>query len=77
MKTNVGTIDKTVRLVAAAIVAGLIFSGQVSGTLAIVLGILAGIFVLTSIVSFCPLYVLLKISTKKQDQSLKASQAHS
>ena len=77
MKTNMGTIDKTVRLIAAATVTGLILTGTITGTLAIVLGILAAIFILTSIVGFCPLYVPLKLSTKKQDHSLKTSQAHS
>lgn len=68
MKSNMGTIDRAVRLIAVAIVAGLYFTGQISGTVAIVLGVLAGIFLITSIIGFCPLYVPLKLSTKKQDQ---------
>lgn len=68
MKSNMGTIDRAVRLIAVAIVAGLYFTGQISGTVAIVLGVLAAIFLITSIIGFCPLYVPLKLSTKKQDQ---------
>lgn len=68
MKSNMGTIDRAVRLIAVAIVAVLYFTGQISGTVAIVLGILAAIFLITSIIGFCPLYVPLKLSTKKQDQ---------
>ena len=65
MKHNMGTIDRIVRLIAVAIVAGLYFTGQISGTVAIVLGILAVIFLVTSLIGFCPLYVPLKLTTKK------------
>ena len=58
-----GTVDKTVRIIIAAIVAGLYYAGTISGTLGIVLLVLAGVFVLTSLVSFCPLYTLFGIST--------------
>ena len=76
MKSNMGTIDRTVRLIAVAIVAGLYFTGQISGTLAIVLGVLAAIFLLTSIIGFCPLYVPLKLSTKKHGHSLDTAHTH-
>ena len=65
MKTNMGIIDRIVRLIAVAVVAGLYFTGQISGTVAIVLGILAVIFLVTSLIGFCPLYAPLKLSTKK------------
>ncbi len=58
-----GAVDKTVRIIIAAIVAGLYYAGTISGTLGIVLLVLAGVFVLTSLVSFCPLYTLFGIST--------------
>lgn len=58
-----GVVDKTVRIIIAAIVAGLYYAGTISGTLGIVLLVLAGVFVLTSLVSFCPLYTLFGIST--------------
>lgn len=65
MKKNMGIIDRVVRLILVAVVAALYFTGQISGTLAIVLGVLAIIFLLTSLVGFCPLYLPLKLSTRK------------
>jgi len=62
IKNMVGT-DKAIRLVLAAIVAILYVTGTISGTLAIILGIFAIIFALTSLVSFCPLYTLVGINT--------------
>jgi hypothetical protein len=58
-----GTVDKAIRVVIAAVIAGLYYSGTISGTLGIVLLVFAGVFVLTSLVSFCPLYTLFGIST--------------
>lgn len=60
-----GAIDRIIRLIAVAVVAGLYFTGNISGTVAIVLGVLAVVFLITSLVGFCPLYVPLKLSTKK------------
>lgn len=65
MKKNMGTADKIIRVMIAVIVAALYFTKTISGTLGIVLMILAGIFVLTSLISFCPLYTLLGINTCK------------
>jgi len=65
MKQNMGTIDRVVRLILVAVVAALYFTGQISGTLAIVLGVVAVIFLLTSLVGFCPLYLPIKLSTRK------------
>jgi hypothetical protein len=56
MQKNMGTIDRSVRVLVAVVIAALIVMGQISGILAIVLGILAGVFVLTSVIGFCPLY---------------------
>lgn len=56
MQKNMGTIDRTIRVLVAVIIAVLIVMGQISGILAIVLGVLAGVFVLTSMIGFCPLY---------------------
>ncbi|MCB1054755.1 MAG: DUF2892 domain-containing protein [Acidobacteria bacterium] len=64
MSKNMGTADRVIRLLIAAVVAILYFTGQISGLAAIILGILAIIFVLTSFISFCPLYVPLKLSTR-------------
>lgn len=63
-----GTVDRTVRLIAVAIIAALYFTGQISGTAAIVLGIIAVAFLLTSLIGWCPAYIPLKLSTKKADQ---------
>jgi len=63
MKKNMGSADRIIRVIIAAIVAVLYFTGIVSGTLGIVLLVLAGIFVLTSFISFCPLYAPFGIST--------------
>ena len=65
MKKNMGNTDRAVRVVLAIIIAALYFNGTISGTLGIVLLALAGIFVLTSFVSFCPLYAPFGISTCK------------
>ena len=66
MKTNMGSVDRIIRIILAAVVAVLYFTKQITGTAAIILGILAIIFILTSLVGFCPLYVPFKISTKKK-----------
>jgi hypothetical protein len=67
MQPNMGNIDKAVRIIAALAIAGLYFAGILSGTVAIVLLVLAGVFILTSFMSFCPLYYPFGISTKKKD----------
>ena len=66
MKKNMGSADKMVRIIIAAIVAILFFTNVITGTLGIVLLALAGIFVLTSLISFCPLYAPFGISTCKR-----------
>lgn len=63
MKKNMGTADRLIRLIIAAVIGILWFQGVVTGTLAIVLLIIAGIFALTSLVGSCPLYSLLGIQT--------------
>ena len=63
MKKNMGSTDKVIRLSAAAILAALYFTGTVTGTLGIVALVAAGVFTLTSLVSFCPIYPILGIST--------------
>lgn len=63
-----GSIDKVIRIVLAIIVVALYFTGVISGTLGIILLVLAGIFVLTSLISFCPLYAPFGLSTCKVKQ---------
>ena len=67
MKKNMGTIDKAVRILAAVVIAILYFIGSISGTTAIVLLVVAAIFILTSFMSFCPMYAPFGISTIKKD----------
>lgn len=57
------SVDKAIRIIIAAVIAILYFTGTLTGTLGIVLLVLAGVFVLTSLISFCPLYTLFGIST--------------
>ncbi len=64
MKKNMGTIDRVVRILVAIVIAVLYFTNQITGTTAIVLLILTGIFIVTSFISFCPLYYPFGISTK-------------
>ncbi len=66
MQKNMGTVDRAIRIIVAAVVAALYFTGQISGTVAIVLGVLAAIFILTSAVGVCPLYSLIGLSTCKR-----------
>ncbi len=68
MKKNMGTADKLLRVLVAAVIIILYATGLISGTLAIILGILAVVFLITSAVGFCPLYTLFKINTKKEDK---------
>ncbi len=56
MKTNMGIIDKAIRIVVALVFVGLYLANVVTGTFGIVLLVLAGVFTLTSLVGFCPLY---------------------
>lgn len=65
MKSNVGSIDKIVRILIAVIISILFFTGTVQGTLGYVLLALGAIFLLTSVVGFCPLYRLVGITTCK------------
>ncbi len=63
MKKNMGTIDKVLRIIIAAVITGLFAADVISGTVGIILVLFAFVFVATSIVSFCPLYTLLGVST--------------
>ena len=67
MKKNMGTVDRVVRAIFAVVVAILYFSGSISGTAAVILGVLAVIMLLTSISGICPLYGPLGISTMKKE----------
>jgi len=62
-KPNMGTTDRIARLVVALFIAVLYFTGVISGTVALILGILAVVFAFTSFVAFCPLYLPFGLST--------------
>lgn len=66
MRKNMGTIDKVIRLAVALVIVILLFTGQVTGTAATVLGIVAVAFVVTSLIGWCPSYVPFGISTCKK-----------
>lgn len=66
MKANIGTIDKSVRIILAAIIVGLYFTDIISGNVGIILLVVAAILLLTSLLNFCPIWKLLGISTLKK-----------
>lgn len=61
-----GTLDKSIRIIVAVIIASLYFTKVISGTLAIVLLIFAAVFIVTSFISFCPLYPIIGLNTRKK-----------
>lgn len=69
MTVNMSALDRGIRIIVAIAVAILIATGQLTGTWAWVLGIVAIVFLLTSLVRFCPLYALLGIRTTKSEQT--------
>ena len=64
MKPNMGTLDRVIRIVLAALFAVLIATGVVVGTGAWILGVLGAVFLVTAVVAFCPLYLPFGISTR-------------
>jgi uncharacterized membrane protein len=66
MKKNMGNIDRAIRTLLAVLVGILYFTGVISGTTAIILGALAVVFLLTSLISTCPLYLPFGLSTRKE-----------
>ncbi len=71
MKKNVGNTDKLIRLVIALVIAVLYFADLISGTLAIILGIVALAMVATSLLNFCGLYSIFGFSTCEKSQEGK------
>jgi hypothetical protein len=67
MKKNMGNLDRLLRLIGAALLIVLYFLNVVTGTLGIVCLIIAAILILTSFISFCPLYMPFKINTRKKE----------
>lgn len=71
MKQNMGSADRIIRFVIVAIIAVLYFAGQLTGTAAIILGIIAVAFFVTSLIGWCPSYIPFGISTKKHDKTMR------
>ena len=68
-----GSADRVIRLLLAVVVVVLYSTNAISGTLAVILGILAVIFLVTSAIGFCPLYLPFGISTKKKSVDARVS----
>ena len=68
MKKNMGTADRVIRTLIAVVIGILLLNGTLSGLLGTILGLLAIVFLATSLFSPCPLYVPFKISTLKGSQ---------
>jgi len=66
MKKNMGIADRVLRVLAAMVVIASYFMGFISSTLAIILLLFSGIFILTSLVGFCPLYLPFRFNTSKK-----------
>jgi Protein of unknown function (DUF2892) len=71
MKKNMGSADRVIRVLIAAVFVALYFTGMITGTLGIVLIILSLVFVLTSLISFCPLYLPFGLSTLRKKLTTK------
>jgi hypothetical protein len=69
MKKNMGLTDRILRILFALVVGILILTSQIEGTIAIVLGLFGGIFLLTALAGTCPLYLLGNFSTKKSEKT--------
>lgn len=66
MKPNLGAADRIARILVAIVIAGLYLTGRISGTTAIVLGIVAVVFFVTSLLARCPVYMPFGLSTRKR-----------
>ncbi len=75
MTKNMGTTDRVIRTLVAVAIAVLYFTGTISGTLAIVLGIVAVAFVVTSLIGWCPSYLPFGLSTRKSAPTGESGQA--
>jgi Protein of unknown function (DUF2892) len=75
MTKNMGTTDRVIRTLIAVAIAVLYFTGTLSGTLAIVLGIVAVAFLVTSLIGWCPSYLPFGLSTRKSAPGGEGGQA--
>jgi hypothetical protein len=67
MKKNMGVLDRAIRLILAIVIVILFLTKQITGAAAIILGIIAAIFILTSLVGLCPLYIPFGMKTTKKE----------
>lgn len=67
MKKNIGNVDRVLRILLALLIAGLYYQGTLSGAVGIILLILAAVFVATSFIGTCPIYLALGMSTRKSN----------
>ena len=72
MKKNVGSIDKVIRIILAAVIGILAITQMISGIFAVLMLILAGVLILTTVISFCPIYYPMGISTAKNETEKRA-----
>lgn len=66
MRKNMGTLDRALRTLVAVVIGVLYFTGRISGTLALVLGVFAVVFLVTSFVAWCPAYLPFGWSTRRE-----------
>jgi len=66
MKRNMGTLDRILRLVLVVLIAIMYFTDAITGTWALILLVISGILLITSLLGVCPLYVPFGISTRKK-----------
>ena len=69
MKQNMGKADRIIRLIIAAIIAIFYFTNVITGVIGIILLILAGVFVITSFMGFCPLYLPFGLSSRSSKEN--------
>jgi hypothetical protein len=67
MKKNMGLIDKVIRVLVAVVVFALYFTNVISGAVGIILMVVAAIFIITSLLGFCPIYLPFGLSTAKKE----------
>ena len=69
MEKNMGSADRTIRVIVAAIIVTLYMTKIISGTLGIVLIVVSALFLLTSFISFCPMYLPFGLSTLRKKKN--------
>jgi hypothetical protein len=72
MKKNMGNFDRAFRVLIAITIAGFYFTKLITATWANVLLIIAAVFILTSVISFCPLYKIFQINTLENNKKMQA-----